>query len=216
MSKIIFYAKVGFKVDIKIENNVPDLNVTVNKNEDGTFIILLAAKNKKTLGSITPGQTVKLGNREYIVLGHAAETTAVITKEFAKKMEFGENGDYTKSYVREYCNGEFYKELVKAVGKDNIVKHTVNLMADDGTGKGKVVQDNVSILTTDLYRCYRAFLPSYGDWWWTATRVSDDDSLGYARCVCCVNSRGILNWRGCGCSGGVRPFCVLKSSVEVR
>lgn len=205
----------GIKMKIKVENNVPDLNVTVNQHEDGTFAILLAAKNKKTLGSVTPGQTVKLGNREYIVLGHGEETTAVITKEFAKKMEFGESGDYTKSYVREYCNGEFYKELVKAVGKGNIVKHTVNLMADDGTGKGKVVQDNVSILTTDLYRRYRAFLPSYGDWWWAATRVSDDDSLGYARYVCYVNSIGILNWNDCGYSRGVRPFCILNSSVLV-
>jgi len=210
-----FIKERGIKMKIEVKNNVPGLNVTVNQNADGSFAILLAEQRKKTLGDVKPGEVVKLGNREYIVLGHAAETTAVITKEFAKKMEFGESGDYTKSYVREYCNGEFYKELVKAVGKDNIVKHTVNLMADDGTGKGKVVQDNVSILTTDLYRRYRAFLPAYGDWWWTATRVSDDDSLGYARDVCCVGSCGVLLWCGCDCSGGVRPFCILNSSVLV-
>jgi hypothetical protein len=202
-------------MNYKIENNT-NLEVVVNKNEDGIISIQLKEKKEeKTLGSISPGQTVKLGNREYIVLGHATETTAVITKEFAKKMKFGNNGDYSKSYVREYCNGEFYNELVNAVGKDNIVKHTVNLMADDGTGKHLFVKDNVSILTTELYRRYRAFFPAHGDWWWTATRVSDD-SLGYAHGVCCVHAYGVLDWDNSDSRGGVRPFCILNSSVLVE
>lgn len=98
---------------------------------------------------------------------------------------------------------------------EKIILFPMAWTADDGTGKRKVVQDNVSILTTDLYRRYRAFLPSCGDWWWTATRVSDDDSLGYARFVCYVYSSGVLSWGGCGCSGRVRPFCILNSSILV-
>lgn len=35
-------------------------------------------------------------------------------------------GDYTKSDVRTYCNGEFYNELCNAVGKDNIIPHGVD------------------------------------------------------------------------------------------
>ena len=201
-------------MNIKVTNNAPSVNVTVNQSADGTFAILVAEKNAKTLGSVKPGETVKLGDREFIVLGHGAETTAVIAKKFAKSMKFGESGDYEKSAVREYCNGEFYNELAKAVGKENIVKHTVNLMADDGTGKGKTVKDNVSVLTTDLYRRYREFLPAYGDWWWTATRVNYTDS-DYARDVCCVRSSGVLNWDDCDYSNGVRPFCILNSSVLV-
>ena len=199
---------------VNVINNVPGINVTVNKGEDGSFAILLAEMNKKTLGDLKPGETVKLGDREFIVLGHGAETTAVIAKKFTKSMKFGETGDYEKSAVREYCNGEFYNELAKAVGKENIVKHTVNLMADDGTGKGKSVKDNVSVLTTDLYRRYREFLPAYGDWWWTATRVTYADS-DYARRVCYVRSGGLLSWGDCDYSGGVRPFCILNSSVLV-
>ena len=155
---------------------------------------------------------MKIGNREYIVLGHAEETTAVITKDFTKEMEFGQSGDYLTSDVRKYCNGEFYNELVAAVGAENIVKHTVKLVADDGTGKGKTCCDNVSIITTENYRRYREFLKAYGDWWWTATRVTYDDE-DYARRVCCVRSGGVLGWRGGGCCSGVRPFCILNSSV---
>ena len=201
-------------MNIEVTNNVPDINITVNKSDDGTFAILVAEKRNRTLGSVKPGETVKLGDREFIVLGHGAETTAVITKKFSKIMKFGESGDYEKSAVREYCNSEFYNELAKAVGEENIVKHTVNLMADDGTGKGKTVKDNVSILTTDLYRRYREFLPVYYDWWWTATRVNYTYS-DYARLVCCVGSDGVLRWDGCDCSGVVLPVCILKSSISV-
>lgn len=198
---------------INVTNNVPNIKVTVNQSGKG-FAILIAEENKKKLGDMKPGSIVKLGEREYIVLGHGAETTAVITKEFATEMAFGSNNDYRKSDVRSYCNGKFYKELAKAVGAENIVQHTVNLTADDGTNKGIVCKDNVSILTTELYRRYREYLPAYGKWWWTATPVNSNDS-DYARLVCCVGSCGILFWDGCDCCCGVRPFCILNSSISI-
>lgn len=203
-------------MNFNIVNNT-DLEITVNKSEDGivTLAIYEAKKNERFLGDVKPGEIVKLGEREYIVLGHAEETTAVITKDFTKEMGFGQSGDYLTSDVRKYCNGEFYNELVAAVGAENIVKHTVKLVADDGTGKGKICCDNVSIITTENYRRYREFLKPYGDWWWTATRVTYDDK-DYARNVCSVDSIGVLDWDGCGFTGGVRPFCILNSSVIVK
>lgn len=202
-------------MNIDIQNNVKDLSVTVSKNSDGSFAILLVEKNGKKLGSCDPGSVVKLGEREYIVLGHGSETTAVIAKDFVKQMTFGDSGDYETSDVRKFCNGEFLNELAAAVGLDNIITHTVSLVADDGTGKGKTCKDKVSILTAENYRRYREYLPGYGDWWWTATRVSYDDSIGYSRRVCCVNSIGVLGWGGCGYCRGVRPFCILNSSILV-
>ena len=201
-------------MEIKVVNNVPGIKVTVNKSEDGSFAVLLCGEYQDTLGNVRCGSVVKIGNREFIVLEHSNETTAVITKSFADSMEFGDNGDYRTSKVRKYCNGKFYDELTKAVGKENIVEHTVKLDADDGTGKGVKCKDNVSILTNDLYRRYRDYLTPYGNWWWTATRVNATDS-DYARSVCCVDSGGVLSWDGCGCCGGVRPFCVLNSSILV-
>ena len=201
-------------MEIKVINNVPNIKVTVNQSDDGELAILLAEDKRRTLGSIKPGSTVKLGDREYIVLGHGTDTTAVIAKDFTKSMRFGSTGDYTKSDVRRYCNGEFLNELANAVGMDNIVEHTVNLIAEDGTGKGKTCKDKVSILTADNYRRYREFLKPYGDWWWAATRVTYDNE-DYARCVCYVDSDGVLNWNVCYYCRGVRPFCVLKSSVLV-
>ena len=199
---------------IEVQNNVPGVKVSVNQNADGSFAILLAEMTDKTLGSVKPGGTVVIGEREYIVLGHGEETTAIIAKKPVKTMAFGNDGDYAKSNVRAYCNSEFYKELCKAVGKHNIIPHTVNLVSDDGSNKGATVKDNVSILTCDLYRRYREFLPAIGFSCWTATRVTTLDK-DYARGVCVVGSRGVLYWDGRGCSNGVRPFCILNSSVLV-
>lgn len=200
---------------INIVNNT-DLEIAVNKSEDGIIILTIddAKKNEKLLGDVKPGEIVKLGEREYIVLGHDAETTVVITNDTVKDMDFGKTGDYLTSNVRKYCNGEFYNELVAAVGAENIVKHTVKLVADDGTGKGKTCCDNVSIITTENYRRYREFLKADREEWWTATSVAFDE--GYLCGVRCVNHDGVLYGENCGFRRGVRPFCILKSSVVVE
>ena len=165
------------------------------------------------LGRVICGSAIEIGDRSYIVLEHRNDgTTAVITKDFWKDMEFGDSGNYAESAVRTALNIEFYNEVANVVGAENIIEHEVNLAADDGTNKGVVCRDNVSLLTTDLYRKYRDFLPAYGSWWWTATPVSKED--GYARGVCCVYGGGALNWCDCGYSGGVRPFLILDSSVS--
>ena len=165
------------------------------------------------LGRVICGSDIEIGDRSYIVLEHRNDgTTAVITKDFWKRMEFGDSGDYAESAVRSALNNEFYNEVANAVGAENIIEHEVDLLADDGTNKGVVCRDNVSLLTTDLYRKYRDFLPAYGSWWWTATPVSKED--GYSRGVCCVDDDGALFWSSCVFSYGVRPFLILDSSIS--
>lgn len=217
ISKIVRRKELKESMNIKIDNPIPNIKVSLNKNPDGSFSVVLTqpgAIETKVLSSIEPGGIAKIGSREYIVLEQDGDTTAVIAKEFVKKMTFGNDGDYTKSGIRKYLNGEFYEEVAAAIGVDNIIEHTVDLMADDGTGKGVSCKDKISLLTTDRYRKYRKFLPAYGSWWWLATQVSAAIN-DYARCVCCVRSSGPLYWGGCGRCGGVRPFLILKSSISV-
>lgn len=200
-------------IKFNVINNSPNTDVKIKDNSDGSFSIIVDVKpSRKPLSEYKPGETVTLGEYEYIVLGHASETTALVTKDIVKSMGFGASYVYRTSYVRDYCNGEFYKELVKAVGADNIISHTVNLMCNDGSNKGVVCRDNVSILTMANYRRYREQLPTIGESFWTATGVTVLDN-SYDRGVCYVNSCGIPNWTDCGRICGVRPFCILKSSV---
>ena len=172
-------------------------------------------ETRECLGDYPVGSIVKIAEREYIILEQSDGTTAILAKNFAKKMAFGRTADYRESNIRAYLNGEYYAELAAIVGEENIIKHAVSLTADDGTGVNNVCEDRVSILTTERYRKYRKFIPAYGEWWYTATRVNADNN-DYARDVCCVFSSGVLGWDDCGYgNGGVRPFCVLKSSTLV-
>lgn len=200
---------------INVKNNLPDdVDVKVEQTFDGSVSIIISEAKSRILGDAKPGKVVKIGEREYIVLGHGAETTAVVTKDIVKNMEFGKTGDYSKSYVREFCNETFYKELAKAVGKNNIVPHRVNLTCDDGTNKGAACKDNVSIITAENYRRYREYLPALGKLYWTATGVTTLDK-NHAHYVCYVRSLGFLDWNGCDHTCGVRPFCILNSSIPL-
>lgn len=204
---------------INVINNIPKVRVICNENNDGSYTITLKEDKRFYLLEAQLGSIVKIGNREYIVLEHSEETktTAVITKDFATTMEFGKSGDYLTSDVRKYCNGEFYNELVAAVGAENIVKHNVKLIADDGTG-GDTCCDNVSIITAEYYRYHRifleAFLETYGHCWWTATGVTYSDK-NYIRNVCSITPCGVLEQTDCENCCEVRPFCILKSSILV-
>lgn len=203
-------------MEFKIENRIPNAKVTVDKNDSGVVSIVIseeaAEQPKRILGDVKRGEVITLGDRKYIVLGHGADTTAIFAAENFRTMEFGQSADYRESDVRKYCNDEVYKELAAVVGAENIISHTVKLMADDGTFKGVSCKDNISILTTDLYRRYREFIPEPDESFWTATRVSEK---AYARGVCCVGSGGILGWGGCGGGDAVRPFCILNSSLSI-
>lgn len=203
---------------INVTNNVKNLNVTVNKSVDGFEILITEKednKENKTLGSVTPGNIVTIGKRKYIVLGHEAETTALLDENKVDERVFDDDdGDYETSDVRKYLNNKYYKELCAEVGKDNVIKYKVNLEADDGTNKGAFCEDFVSLITTTNYRRYREHIPVAGYTWWTATGVTAA-SKGYSRYVCCINSLGLPNWDVCNFKNGVRPFCILNSSVSV-
>ena len=199
----------------KIVKMLESYNVDVVGEKEDEIVVKIATKKNK-LADIPAGSSFKVGKFEFIKLGDAedGETTAVILKDFVKKMEFGKNNNYADSDVRKYLNKDFLKELEVAVGAKNIYEHKVDLIANDGLKDYGHVRDKVSLITADNYRKYREFLPGYGDWWWTATPYSCK-SNGYTSRVCCVYNYGTLGRSGCGCSSGVRPFCIFSSSIFV-
>lgn len=200
---------------INVKNNLPDdVEVKIVETFDGLVSIIISETKIRILGDAKPGEVVKIGDREYIVLEHDDNKTSVITKDFVTEMGFGNLCDYKESEARKYVTEIFYTELCNVVGKENIYSHKVNLMCNDGSNKNDYIEDFVSILTTEEYRRYRELIPAYGDWWWTASAETVLDK-NYSRRVCCVDSNGTVGWDICDCAGGVRPFCILDSSVSI-
>ena len=182
----------------ELASDFSDFKSVMNKNDSAV------------LGSVECGSAILIGDRGYIVLEQTGDTTAVITKDFWKRMELGNSGDYAEPAVRNALNTEFYNEVSSEIGDENIITHEVDTTRYRNDGTHSSCRDKVSLLTVDLYRRYRKFLPAYGSWWWTATPYS----MEYPRCVCCVGDDGALLWDVCNCSFGVRPFLILDSSIS--
>ena len=182
----------------ELASDFSDFKSVMNKNDSAV------------LGSVECGSAILIGDRGYIVLEQTGDTTAVITKDFWKDMEFGDSGDYAESAVRNALNTEFYNEVSSEIGDENIITHEVDTTRYRNDGIHSSCRDKVSLLTVDLYRRYRKFLPAYGSWWWTATPYSTE----FPRLVCCVGGGGTLYWYRCDYSRGVRPFLILDSSIS--
>lgn len=170
----------------------------------------------KELGKVDVGKTAKLGEFEVIVLEHGAETTAVILKDLYKESEeFGKNNNFDGSYADKHCK-EFEKKLAKVIGSENIIEHKVDLTADDGLKCYGTVRRKVSLLTADLYRRYVYILDEYNPdkWWWLATPHSTPKHCNNNWVKCVAPSGNIFNCNY-NYGDGVRPFCILKSSIFV-
>jgi len=64
-------------MEIKVINNVPNLNVTVNQADDGSFAILLAEDKRKALGSAELGSIKKIGNRDSCCVPHRLSSQTI-------------------------------------------------------------------------------------------------------------------------------------------
>lgn len=171
--------------------------------------------NKVMLKNIEIGEAFKVGNFEFVVLEHKEETTAIILKDFWKTAKFDSSAnDYKESEIRKDLNNAFYYELSGAIGTDNIVKHTIDLTADDGRIDYKQCEDYISLLTCDLYRKYVYVLEKHNpeSWWWLATAYSTK-SNAYTKTVRCVDDDGTLYLGYCSYDSGVRPFLIFSSSI---
>ena len=178
--------------------------------------------NRTELKNIPEGETFKVGELEFIVLEHREvfpghSETLVILKELWKNAKFDDKtNDYKNSSIRKLLNTDFYELISKSVGAENIVNHAVDITADDGRTDYGSCDDNISLLDCDMYRKYVYILEKYNPkkWWWLVTPYSTK-SNGYEVSVRCVLGSGAVNDSLCNDVNGVRPFCILKSSIFV-
>lgn len=164
---------------------------------------------------LTVEDTFKVGDLEFIVLEHDGELTSVILKDFWKSAQFDcDCNDYKESDIRKDLNENFYKELSVLVGSENIVKHKVDLTADDGLKDYESCEDNISLLTCEMYRKYIYILRKYNPekWWWLSTAYSTK-SNDYTYSVRVVYISGALCNDNCFNNSSVRPFCIFSPLI---
>ena len=172
--------------------------------------------HRKELAEYQPGETVKIGRFEMIVLEQkAGETSLILKGTYGEDSEYGENNNYNGSYVDKIC-GEFGEEIAELVGEDNLIVHEVDLTSDDGLKCYGTVKRRASSITANMYRKFVEILDleKLTEWWWLATPWStprhDND-----RWALCVAPSGCIDCDYFSNVGGVHPFCILKSSIFV-
>ena len=146
---------------------------------------------------------------------HGTETSLILKALYGEESAFGENNNYDGSLVDKKCQ-EFAQELAERVGWDKIILHQVDLTSDDGLKDYGTVERRASLITTDMYRKYVDILDKVklDCWWWLATPWSTKRHTNDSWVKCVAPSGGIyIDYVNGDC--GVRPFCILKSSIFV-
>jgi hypothetical protein len=104
--------------------------------------------------------------------------------------------------------------------RKSLLRHNVDLVADNGDRAYGTVQDFVFILTCDEYRKYRDYIPRYDSCIWTSTPwdCGDKDSdTGYASVVRILLVGGKLGRNSACGSYDVAPACILNpKSLNLR
>lgn len=172
---------------------------------------------QKQLSKYAAGDVVNIGCFEMVVLEQFGNETALILKNFySGETPFGEsNNYYNGSFVDDRCQ-DFAAEIANIVGADNIILHTVDLTSDDGLKDYGTIERRASLITAEMYRKYVEILDKFNPekWWWLATAHSTKKH-GNDSWAKCVSPSGYVRNGGYYYGGGVRPFCILKSTIFV-
>lgn len=154
-----------------------------------------------------PGEFFERNGISFVALGiEQGGILAIAAEPLAEAMAFDEDdsNDWRSSSLRQYLNGEYLDEL----GKDYLLPFTSDLTADDGMKDYGTSEDYVFLLSDNLYRKYRSFVPSYRDWWWTITPHSCRPS--HAHYERYVSPDGSLYYSRAIYAGAVAPACLFN------
>ena len=172
------------------------------------------SKNKKLPAGLSIGDEFQLAGTTWKILNIAGEGYVCLAESIGNKEFDSDDNNWETSKLRSYLNKEFLEKLEKEIGEGNVLGFERNLLSLDGQTEYGSCTDKVSLLTVDEYRKYRKYIPNANKWWWLISPWSTPCN-DYSGTVAVVSPSGGICGNGYDCSGGVRPFCILKSHIFV-
>lgn len=178
-----------------------------------------ANKGYKKLGELNRGDIVTIAGNEYIILKQdaAAEETHILSKKILiDNTQFGENKNFEESYIKQRLEEEILPGIIKAVGRDNIVEHTVNLRSVDMQSEFSNSTCLIRTLTFDEAREHNDLISDEerNGYIWTITPWSSS-TRGWEYSMAVVAPSGYVSYVSYDYYDGVCPFCILKSNILV-
>lgn len=191
--------------------------IRIKTNLDGSKTIEIRDKDKDKLGNLKPGEHFKIADWVFIVLQHDERGTLVISKDLlAENERFGNTRNYKESNIKKVIEEKILPVVENAVGRDNIIVHSIKLTSVDMQNEFGEVQCRMRPLSFDEAREFNNLLVNNDlpDWYWTLTPWSTEER-GWEYSVAVVSPSGYFgNGRYFYC-GGVRPVCILNSDIFV-
>lgn len=189
----------------KIINNFVDAHA-----DEIEAAIRSALAKEKPISKIKAGDHFEYKGIEWVCLDVGTETVFAITAKIISNMPFNDEyedgcNNWRTSSLRKWLNGEF---LDKNFDKGALLADFSILTADNGDDKYGIASDYVTLLSCDLYREYRRFIPKYDDWVWTLTPRSCN--VGEAYIVRYITPSGELGGIYVHSAVGVAPVCLFN------
>ncbi len=147
---------------------------------------------------------------EFVALGEEqGGILAVVAERLEERMAFDKNNknDWRSSTLREYLNSEYINNF----DTDDLLPFVSDLTSDDGMTDYGTSEDFVALLSDNLYRKYRKFMPQYDTWVWTITPWSCNPGNAYYERF--VNTSGALSNNNAIDGTGVAPACIFNPSI---
>ena len=173
------------------------------------------SEKKSLFPGVKPGETFMIGDMGFIRFEDTSAGTPVVLKDIAFRSRFGDDNDFRSSDVLEKLQKDILPKIIEAVGEENVCEFETDLTTLDGLKPYGTMKSRISLPTLDFYRANADIFGLYKHdrYWWLETADSakpNDDPFW----VLCVSPSGIIISDSCGGgNNGVRPFCILKSSI---
>lgn len=191
-----------------IENLINESEDSASKTLDKIKTAIQNAK-RPDFSKIKDGEHFMYRGIKFIRLGLEQGGVLCMTAKPIAKEAFGLNdcNNWAKSRARKKLNTEF----LSLMDENDLLPFESDLTADNGdTAYGKCV-DKIGILSCDLYRKYRKFVPLFDEDMWTCTPwYCGTPRSGNAHFVRRVLSNGTVYYISARFAIGLAPACIFR------
>lgn len=197
-----------------MKNSIIDkINKAIKDNENNaietlnTIKALIKSERKPDFTKIKDGKHFTYNGIEFIRLGKEQGGILCITAKIWKTLPFDKDGcnNFEKASIFNALNNEFCSLL----DDNDLLTYKMDLTADNGDKAYGSLFVHVGLLSADLYRKYRDYIPSYDNWVWLCTPWYCSDTANYVRYA---NTDGILDSCGAYYAFGVVPACIFAEN----
>lgn len=193
---------------------INEINEVLEQNSDNAIETLnkiralITSEHKPNFTEIKDGDHFTYKGIEFIRLGKEQGGILCITAKIWKTLPFDKDGcnNFKEASIQKVLTFDFCRSL----DYNDLLTYQMDLTADNGDKAYGSLCVYAGLLSADLYRKYRDYIPPYDNWVWLCTPRC---CSGIAHRVRYVNTDDTLDNIGVNYAFGVVPAVIFKENV---